>query len=337
MIVGGSIVNMIMFSGDRHPKNPVRSKVDYETVMMLNPGLAAGVYLGVMCHVVSPQWITVAVLVVTLVITFWKSMAKGVAEWNKESTALAATVPSPGPLAPIKIKTPDFRSFAELLPGNLAPLSLILLCWCCFFLLAMTRAAPCSAGYWHHMGVMLVCCAVLTYAGQLVLHSRHTAAKAAGQKPSDLHWASTNVWMYPLMTTVAGFLGGFLGIGGGIVLGPLLLELGMNAEVSQATTATFVFLSSSLASLQFIMLGKGMPQYVLWFTTWVVLATIVGQTGIDYLLKKYKRTSPIVLSVAGIVGGSLVMMTLVGGMDIYADLMRGADMGFKPQALCNPL
>merc|ERR1719198_841101 len=201
----------------------------------------------------------------------------------------------------------------------------------------MTKATPCSAGYWGQVVAMLICCAALTYAGQLVLQARQKAAEAAGEKPSDLHWTPESMWMYPLMTTVAGFLGGFLGIGGGIVLGPLLLELGMNAEVSQATTAMFVFLSSSLASLQFIMLGKGMPQYVLWFTTWVILATVVGQTGIDYLLKKYKRTSPIVLSVAGIVAGSLLMMSVVGSMDVYHDLQRGADMGFKPHALCNPL
>merc|ERR1719326_2133049 len=168
-----------------------------------------------------------------------------------------------------------------------------------------------------------------------MLQARQKAAEAAGEKPSDLHWTPEALWMYPLMTTVAGFLGGFLGIGGGIVLGPLLLELGMNAEVSQATTAMFVFLSSSLATLQFVMLGKGMPQYVIWFTTWVVLATIVGQTGIDYLLKKYQRTSPIVLSVAAIIAGSLVMMTVIGGMDIWSDLHRGADMGFHPSHLCH--
>merc|ERR1719238_1267929 len=96
----------------------------------------------------------------------------------------------------------------------------------------------------------------------------------------------------------------------------------------------FVLLSSSLATIQFAMLGKGMPQYVVWFTTWVVFATIIGQTGIDYLLKKYKRTSPIVLSVAGIVAGSLIMMSVVGSRDVYHDLQRGADMGFHPHSLC---
>merc|ERR1719449_34308 len=37
MIVGGASVNVIMFCGERHPKDPRRPKIDYEVLMMLNP------------------------------------------------------------------------------------------------------------------------------------------------------------------------------------------------------------------------------------------------------------------------------------------------------------
>merc|ERR1719379_3273171 len=104
---------------------------------------------------------------------------------------------------------------------------------------------------------------------------------ATEQEEGLLQWTPKTLWLYPLMSTVAGFLGGFLGIGGGIIMGPMLIALGMTNEANQATTATFVFLSSSLATIQFIVLGKTMPQYVVWFTTWVVIATFVGQTGLD--------------------------------------------------------
>merc|ERR1719145_520149 len=142
-----------------------------------------------------------------------------------------------------------------------------------------------------------------------------------------LNWTPTTMWLYPLLAVVAGFLGGFLGIGGGIIMGPLLLELGMGAEANQATTAMFVFLSSSLATIQFVALGKAMPEYAAWFTTWVVVSTVVGQTLVDYVIRRQQRSSLIVLSIAAIIAGSLVMMTAIGSKDIYADLMRGAYMG----------
>merc|ERR1719235_1308052 len=160
-------------------------------------------------------------------------------------------------------------------------------------------------------------------------------SSAENQQEGVLQWTQTNLWLYPVLALVAGFLGGFLGIGGGIIMGPMLIELGMTNEANQATTATFVFLSSSLATIQFIVLGKTMPQYVVWFTMWVVISTFVGQTAIDWVLRKYQRSSVIVLSIAGIIAGSLVMMSIIGCMDIINDLQRGAYMGFSPAALCN--
>ncbi|CAK0887122.1 unnamed protein product, partial [Prorocentrum cordatum] len=41
MIVGGAVVNIVMFCGER-PADPRRPRIDYDVVMMLNPGLAAG-------------------------------------------------------------------------------------------------------------------------------------------------------------------------------------------------------------------------------------------------------------------------------------------------------
>lgn len=344
MILGGAIINIMMFCGDRHPLYPHKSKIDYDVVMMLNPGLAVGVTIGVICHMVTPQWITVLVLVVTLVLTLQKSLTKGVQAWQKESKMLAQQSASgggsggglPGQHQRIQIKTPDIKSFGDLARNGLRPLGLIAGCWAVFLLVNMMKAPACSAGYWLQVVGMIAISVAFTFAGSKSLDGQVSdVSDATKVEDGVIVWTPKTLWLYPLLTTVAGFLGGFLGIGGGMILGPLLLELGMHPEANQATTAMFVFLSSSLATIQFIMLGKGMPQYVVWFTSWVVVATLVGQTGIDYLLKKYKRTSPIVLSVAAIVAGSLVMMTIIGTMDVVHDLQRGADMGFSVHHLCH--
>merc|ERR1719305_259196 len=190
---------------------------------------------------------------------------------------------------------------------------LIFGCWAAFFAINCVKAPQCTAMYWAQL-----------------LVNRQKGESSEGL----LSWTPTTLVTYPLMAVGAGFLGGFLGIGGGIIMGPLLLELGMVAEANQATTAMFVFLSSSLATIQFVVLGKTMPQFVIWFTTWVTVSTFVGQTGIDYLLRKYKRASLIIVSIAGIIAGSLVMMSLIGFYEVYNDIQRGANMGLKPHNLC---
>jgi uncharacterized membrane protein YfcA len=339
MIVGGAVVNVLMFSGDRHPKYPNRPRIDYDVIMMMNPGLAAGVTIGVMCHLISPQWLIVVTLLITLAITLQKSATKGMSAWNKESAVLAAQASNGqgggsgggNSQERIQIKLADFPAFKEFALDNTKPMLLILGCWATFFLINMVKAPQCSTMYWLQLLGMMMLCGVFTVAGSHVIRSRPTTENSEGL----LTWTPTTMWLYPMASVVAGFLGGFLGIGGGIIMGPLLLELGMTAEANQATTAMFVFLSSSLATIQFIVLDKTMPQFVAWFTTWVVVSTFIGQTGIDYLLRKYKRSSVIVLSIAGIVAASMVMMGFIGSYEVYSDLQRGADMGIKPHQLCN--
>lgn len=336
MIVGGAVVNVLMFCGERHPKYNHKPRIDYDVVMMMNPGLAAGVTIGVICHLISPQWLIVTTLVVTLVISLQKSLTKGIQSWNKESAALAAQAQNGGGGsgaggAPNKVefKFADFGSFRQLANDNTKPMLLIGGCWTAFFALNLAKAPQCSTLYWLQLLAMLIMCFIFTLAGAYVLKNR-----TDGGAEGNLTWTPTNMWLYPCLSVVAGFLGGFLGIGGGIIMGPLLLELGMSAEANQATTAMFVFLSSSLATIQFVVLGKTMPQFVFWFTTWVVLATFIGQTLIDYMLRVYQRSSLIVLSIAGIIAGSLVMMSFIGTVEVYSDIMRGANMGLKPHNLC---
>mmetsp|Transcript_10277 Transcript_10277/g.19573 ORF Transcript_10277/g.19573 Transcript_10277/m.19573 type:complete len:588 (-) Transcript_10277:106-1869(-) len=346
MIVGGATVNVIMFCGDRHPKFPHMPKIDYKVVMMLNPGLAAGVTIGVMLNVIAPQWVIVVVLVVTLVLALQKSLTKGLKEWEKESKALAkaaeaakvkgASAEKTG--GPINIKLADFKSFLELAEVNQRPLGLIGGLWLVFLFANLMKAEPCSMAFWFQQLGLLFTCGAFTVMGARSLGMGEGKDKKGVEEGSSdegmLAWTPETVRLYPLLSVVAGFLGGFLGIGGGIIMGPLLLELGMAAEASQATTAAFVFLSSSLATIQFIVMGKAMPEYALWFTSWVLVATFVGQTGVDYMLRKFKRSSVIVLSIAAIIAGSLVMMTAIGATDIYTDLARGAYMGFSPRLLC---
>jgi len=346
MIVGGATVNIFMFCGERHPKYAHRPKIDYDVIMMLNPGLAVGVTLGVMLNLISPQWIIVLVLIVTLVLALQKSLTKGIAQFKKESKVLEeqaaagqgsgggggeADGRAPKGGAGLKLKFVDIPTFAKLASSNTRSIGLILGCWLVFFAANMLKATQCSRAYWMQLGGLIITCFAFTWAGARTVMQKASASDAAD---GVLAWTPTTLWLYPLLSTAAGFLGGFLGIGGGIIIGPLLLELGMAAEASQATTAMFVFLSSSLATVQFVVLGRAMPEYAMWFTTWVLLATFVGQTLVDYALQKYQRSSLIVLCIAAILAGSLVMMTAVGTMDIVGDVLRGAYMGFSPMDLC---
>lgn len=253
-------------------------------------------------------------------------------------------------------------------------ISLVVACWGVLCVLNVYKAPKCTGGYWgQQAGMVLLCVAftgysanVLTRGGRTIGYPNGIWAHLTGvssesqssdkksllerggdggsgsgsgggsqtESVSDLKWDAKSLINYPLFAAGAGFLGGFLGIGGGMIISPVLLELGMAPESNQATTAVFVLLSSSLASVQFFIMGSEMPQYIAWFCTWVAVSTFIGQTLIDYVLRIYKRSSIIVLSIASIIGVSMVMMTITGSMEVVDDIKNDANMGMSPYKLC---
>ena len=72
----------------------------------------------------------------------------------------------------------------------------------------------------------------------------------------DIIWNQRNCVMYPVLACAAGAMGGMLGIGGGMIMGPLLLELGMLAETTAATSATTVLLTAASGTFQVSILWR---------------------------------------------------------------------------------
>eukprot|EP00455_Lapot_gusevi_P055708 TRINITY_DN909_c0_g1_i9.p1 TRINITY_DN909_c0_g1~~TRINITY_DN909_c0_g1_i9.p1 ORF type:complete len:125 (-),score=60.65 TRINITY_DN909_c0_g1_i9:150-524(-) len=120
-----------------------------------------------------------------------------------------------------------------------------------------------------------------------------------------------------------------LGIGGGMIMGPLLLQLGMIPEVAAATSATTVFISSSAAALNFYTMGLLMEDYALWYMSIGFIATFLGQTVVSFLIKKYKRSSIIVIVVTILIAIATLMLFISGSIQVAHDIDHGEHLGFQ--------
>ena len=58
----------------------------------------------------------------------------------------------------------------------------------------------------------------------------------------DIHWTIRNSLLIPLICLSAGILAGLLGLGGGMVIGPVFLELGVLTQVA-ANTSSFIIVN----------------------------------------------------------------------------------------------
>ena len=189
-----------------------------------------------------------------------------------------------------------------------------------------------SLGYWGSILLQLVLLLGVSISTRSILMSRHERRKACGYPflPDDVQWTSSSSILYPLACAVAGLCAGLFGIGGGIVKGPLMLEMGMLPQVASATSAFMIFFTAASATIQYAMLGDLRPTYACVLFVAGLLGTALGQRVVGVLLRKSGRQSLIVLIIAFIIGTSTIIMAVTGVLNVIAEVNEGKHQGFRP-------
>ena len=139
----------------------------------------------------------------------------------------------------------------------------------------------------------------------------------------DIRWSEEGVKRYPTLTFLAGLLAGLVGIGGGMVLGPLLLEIGMIPQVSSVSAALMVCFAASAAVVQYMMLGVYPFEYTLLYATVAFTGGWVGQVLVKAAVKKYNAVISILYCLNAVIGGAAILV----GVDLVQTVMKhGFDM-----------
>jgi uncharacterized membrane protein YfcA len=361
MICTGAVINIASFITQRHPEIPSMPVVDYNCIALLEPLLCTGVVLGVIAGQACPSWFLVFLLAVTLLPAIHRTGNKGVKQWKEEKarderTAAGlssdreqgeATQENKGCCAkcldflmiPFRFKYREFAdgeisSLVGILKNNYKAMLMVLVVWIsvfCIFMLWGRSLPVCSYSYLIFLAVVVAGFILLTFLiGRYVVKKEKTDVE---EEKKAVDWQKA-ACKYPIIGCVAGFLGGLLGLGGGVIMSPVLVELGMHAEAVQATTATFVFISSSVATLQFIMLNVYQWQECVWYCSITFTATAVGQWVFGAWIRKTKRYSLITLSIAGILVLSLLALSVIGALQTKRDYYTDGAMDFHFENIC---
>merc|ERR1711972_695989 len=124
----------------------------------------------------------------------------------------------------------------------------------------------------------------------------------------EVQWDSRNTIKYPIYCAVSGLLAGLFGVGGGIVKGPLMLEMGVLPSVASASAAAMILFTSAAASTSFVVFGLLHTHYGAMFFSLGFVCTAIGQYSVGQWVKRYNRESPIVLSIGLVICLSSVMI-----------------------------
>jgi len=144
--------------------------------------------------------------------------------------------------------------------------------------------------------------------------------------PQDVVWDETATWKYPLLCSTAGLAAGMFGIGGGIVKGPLMLEMNVYAPVTSATSATMILFTSSGASVSYLLFQQLNLNYGLILFCLGIVWTLFGQIALNKVVKASGRNSYIIL----IIGLTVALSAIAMGVEssgALIDLFKGQAEG----------
>jgi uncharacterized membrane protein YfcA len=360
-ILSTSMTNMIINLPKRHPFAD-RPLVDWDLILVMEPLTMGGAVVGAMLSKLLPDWILVLSLVVLLGFTTQTTLEKGFKQYKEESKSFmedlqekhqAAQENQPLMMVNNEDDIDDFPEIRETKQSVILEdimeqekgtpwdkvwiiILLVLVVTLLNYLKGGGYGSPIgvrcgSFWYWFLTAAVFVWILAIAWYMRSELIEKWKVKKANNYKylQGDMEWNPINTIKYPLICVFAGFCAGLFGIGGGIVKGPLMLYMGVHPLVASATCAVMIFFTSIAATAIFISFGMVQFDYGVYFAIVGLIATVIGQFGVAYLVKKYKRASLVSLSIGAVVAISTVLMGVQGVLT----LVEGAPSNETPR-LC---
>ncbi|MED6144232.1 hypothetical protein PIB30_013839 [Stylosanthes scabra] len=343
MIMGAALSSVYYNLKLRHPtmNAPI---IDYDLALLIQPMLMLGISIGVIFNVIFPDWLVTILLLVLFLGTSTKAFLKGVETWKKETIMkkeAARRLESNGaateveyrliPTGPNTIEKHEVTIIENVYWKEFGLLSLV---WVLFLAIQIVKnnyTTTCSTAYWV-LDFLQIPVAVGVCAFEAVsLYNGRRTLSSIGER-------GTNFSVFQLITycffgVVAGMVGGLLGLGGGFIMGPLFLELGVPPQVSSATATFAMTFSSSMSVVQYYLLRRFPIPYALYFTLVATIAAIVGQHIVRKLIDIFGRASLIIFILASSSFISAVTLGGVGIAGMIEEIENHEYMGFHN--LCN--
>ncbi|KAF0716404.1 hypothetical protein AaE_011106 [Aphanomyces astaci] len=194
--------------------------------------------------------------------------------------------------------------------------------------------------YWLLIIPPTVVLGIVTYFMGRLLLNRTRLYVACGEDivKGDVAWTKYKAFVvFPAQCVVAGFASALLGIGGGIVQGPVMLEHGVTPLVQSATASYMILFTSTSTTIQYTIAGQfpGELQYdyVCWYVALGFLGGLFGKKVVELLIRKSGRMSYFLYFLAANSAVQAVAMGYIGIRNVVHDINTGDNLGLS--SLCH--
>ncbi|KAL2544789.1 Sulfite exporter TauE/SafE family protein [Forsythia ovata] len=347
MIMGGAVSTVHYNLKLRHPTIDMPI-IDYDLAVLIQPMLMLGISIGVAFNVIFADWMITVLLIVLFIGTSTKAFFRGVETWKKETIVkkeAAKRLEANGndteeaeykllPGGPSNNTKNEAKGLAEPEVGNLEnvcwkELWLLVFVWMAFLALQIIKnyTATCSAIYWVVNLLQIPVSFGVSGYESVCLYKGWRKIASKGDEGTNLkvHQLIT----YCLFGILAGMVGGLLGLGGGFIMGPLFLELGVPPQVSSATATFAMMFSSSMSVVEYYLLKRFPVPYALYFVVIATVAAFIGQHIMRKVIIMMGRASIIIFILAFTIFVSAISLGGVGISNMIQKIERHEYMGFE--------
>jgi uncharacterized membrane protein YfcA len=224
----------------------------------------------------------------------------------------------------------------------------MVLCWAVLLVLTLLKGGhgapsvigvkPCSGTYFALYASVFPVAIIFTIAVGFHLRRQARLKDAAGYHylEGDVVWTNRNAFLFPALSFFSGVAAGMLGIGGGMIKGPMLVEMGILPKVMSATASYMILFTASATVTQFSILGLLPLDYGLFWTTLVFVSSLVGQKGINYFVKRTGRNSLVIFCIASLISIATVLLVLAMTMHMkHTDVNTGTAIPWSIKKICS--
>eukprot|EP00055_Hartaetosiga_balthica_P016284 m.102158 g.102158 ORF g.102158 m.102158 type:complete len:438 (+) comp9074_c0_seq3:351-1664(+) len=221
--------------------------------------------------------------------------------------------------------------------ARLAPperLILLVFVWIGYFIISflLFRAddvvKPCSSGWILVFLFAIPYVVFITWISGRMLEKNTKMKKACGYEflPGDVLWEGDRLYKYPALAFFAGVAAAMMGIGGGMVKGPIMLAMGIQPQVATTTSSFMIIFTSSTTTIQYLILGKLDATDLAIVMSLGFGGALVGQLVVNGLVAKYKKQSFLIFLLGGltIISGIIIVSTSLA-FESFSDTSLNTD------------
>ncbi|GAM21323.1 hypothetical protein SAMD00019534_044980 [Acytostelium subglobosum LB1] len=320
LVAGCAMANLIQNFPRRHP-HANKHLIDYSVVLLIEPLTLCGTVFGIYLHTLLPPYIILILLVLTLTATAATTIKKGLDLYRKEKIRRDYLNVNDGGTPTNEKKMNPFYD-ADWIKIFLTLFILVMSTMFSVFKggnneYSVIGVKLCSVPYWILSFAIVPLVVVVWVFTARRLYSNFQRNQADGIIiEGDIRYTRNAIILLAGLSVLAGVLASLLGIGGGMIKGPVLLAMGLSPDIVAATSSFMILFTSASSAFQYILLGKLALDYGLVYYLIGFAACFVGTQTLIWVVKKYKRRSYIVFLISCIIVISTILLVITEVIDM---------------------